>query len=360
MDALNQRLAKQIAARKESSTFRSLTINSFSTDFYSNNYLGLANKKFETPKHLLDSGTGSRLISGTSEQHYQLEKMMAQVFKSEAALLFNSGYDANIGLLQALVTRHDTVIYDEHIHASSRDGLLLTKAKSFNFKHNSLEHLEERLKKAEGIVFVLIESLYSMHGNLADLKGSIEVCEKYGAHLIVDEAHAGACFGKNGGGRLEELGLEGHVFARLLTFGKGFGAHGSVVLSSQLVKDNLINYARSFIYTTTLPESSVYRIHQIILKTDFEILQEKLQENISYFCKLFGLKNNGSPIQCLTATSLELLKKWETKLIAARVGIKCIVAPTVKTGEERLRVCIHAFNTKEEIEHLSDLINSTT
>ena len=358
MDALNDRLAKQIAARKESSTFRSLTLNSFSTDFYSNNYLGLAHKKFETPKHFLESGTGSRLISGSSKIHLDTEEFLASSFKSEAALIFNSGYDANVGLLQAVVTRHDTVIYDEHIHASSRDGLQLSRSKSYNFKHNSLKHLEERLKKTEGIVFVLIESLYSMHGDLADLKGTVEVCKKYGAHLIVDEAHAGACFGKKGGGRIEELGLEKDVFARLLTFGKGFGAHGAVVLSSQLLKDYLINFARSFIYTTTLPETSVYRIQQIIKHTDFISLQEKLQANIALFCEVFRLKNNGSPIQCLTADNIDTLKVWENKLKADNVGIKCILPPTVKVGEERLRVCIHAFNTKQEIERLAQLIQA--
>ncbi|MDX1446029.1 pyridoxal phosphate-dependent aminotransferase family protein, partial [Lishizhenia sp.] len=288
----------------------------------------------------------------------ELEEQLSQHFHSEAALLFNSGYDANLGLLQALVKRHDTVIYDEHIHASSRDGLILARCKSYSFKHNSLSHLEERLQKAEGIVFVLIESLYSMHGDLADLKGTVEICKKYGAHLIVDEAHAGACFGKNGGGRIEELGLEDEVFARLLTFGKGFGAHGAVVLSSQLVKDNLVNFARSFIYTTTLPETSVYRVQQIITQTDFKALQLKLQANIARFCDVFGLKNNGSPIQCLTADNIDTLKAWEKKLKAANIGIKCILPPTVKPGEERLRVCVHAFNTAEEIEQLAQLIQT--
>lgn len=259
-------------------------------------------------------------------------------------------------MLQALVTRHDTVIYDEHIHASSRDGLLLARAKSFSFQHNNLTHLEERLQKAEGIVFVLVESLYSMHGDLADLQGTVALCNKYGAHLIVDEAHAGACFGKNGGGRIEELGLENEVFARLLTFGKGFGAHGAVVLTSQLVKDNLINFARSFIYTTTLPESSVYRIQQIILQTDFTALQAKLQQNIAHFCDLFAIPNNGSPIQCLTAENIATLNNWEQQLKAANIGIKCILPPTVKTGEERLRVCVHAFNTEVEMAALARVI----
>ncbi|SFT38500.1 8-amino-7-oxononanoate synthase [Lishizhenia tianjinensis] len=356
MNALNQRLADKINQRNESSTLRSLNINSYAVDFYSNNYLGLAQKKFETPTHFLESGTGSRLISGTSSLHHEVETLLAQRFHSEAALLFNSGYDANLGLLQALVTRHDTVIYDEHIHASSRDGLVLARAKAYSFQHNNLQHLEERLQKAEGIVFVLVESLYSMHGDLADLKGSIDLCNKYGAHLIVDEAHAGACFGKNGGGRIEALGLEKEVFARLLTFGKGFGAHGAVVLSSQLVKDNLINFARSFIYTTTLPESSVYRIQQILTQTDFTILQEKLQENIAYFCALFGIPNNGSPIQCLTAENIATLRIWEKNLKAADIGIKCILPPTVKAGEERLRVCVHAFNTKVEMEEMKKIL----
>lgn len=349
---------KRLQDRKEKGSLRSLlSFDDHMIDFWSNDYLGLGKKEQQL---LLRSGSGSRLISGNSAAIEAVEHQLAQHFQSEAALMFNSGYDANLGFFGSVPQRGDTVLYDELIHASVRDGMRLSFATHFAFKHNDLVHLEERLQKATGTVFVAVESLYSMDGDFAPLEEIIKLCKQYHALLIVDEAHAGAVFGKTGGGVSEDKNLTQEIFARLYTFGKGFGAHGAVWCVSQEVRSFLINFARSFIYTTALPESFYQHVLQHIQSSDLNEKQELLQRNISFFKALIptSISAPNSPIQMLAFSELEECLKTAKKLQEQGFGVKAILPPTVSEGQQRLRFCIHAFNTIEEFERLSALLKA--
>jgi len=325
-------------------------------DFWSNDYLGLG----QTASAIsLKSGSGSRLISGNSDKIEEVEQFLAEHFSSEAALVFNSGYDANLGFFSSVPQKGDTIIYDELIHASVRDGMRLSFAKSFSFQHNDLESLEKRLKNAEGTIFVAVESIYSMDGDVAPLKAISDLSERHKALLVVDEAHAGAVFGKNGTGLCEEAGLSEKVFARLFTFGKGFGAHGAAIMCDSELRKFLINFARSFIYTTALPEAFYEHIQAQVRNAVDDDLRTKLQENIAFFrtqCSS-SISDSRSPIQIIAFNDLETCKSKAKELWDAGFAVKAILPPTVPDGKQCIRICLHAFNTNEEIEHLLAILN---
>lgn len=343
--------------RKAKGSERSLLSFETTIDFWSNDYLGLG-KQLQTIE--LSSGTGSRLISGNSQTIESVEGFLAQHFQSEAALVFNSGYDANLGLFSAVPQKGDTIIYDELVHASVRDGIRLSFAKAFSFKHNDLIDLENRLKQAEGSIFVAIESIYSMDGDLAPLESIATLCKQYEALLIVDEAHAGGVFGENGIGLCAEANVLPDVFARLVTFGKGFGAHGAVILGSEVLKSFLINFSRSFIYTTAMPEALYVHIKDQVLKAKNEALRAQLQANIRYFRSLIAspLSAENSPIQMLVYNDLNACIEHAKHLQEAGIAVKAILPPTVSAGQQRLRICLHAFNTRQEIDRLSELVQN--
>lgn len=353
-------LSEKLVQRKVENSFRELMLKGNRVDFFSNDYLGLAQVPFSSQKNF--GSTGSRLISGNDEYTERLETQLANFFNQEAALLFNSGYDANLGLFSCIAQKGDTIIYDELSHASIRDGIRLSFANSFSFKHNDLNHLINRLEKSAGTVFVAIESIYSMDGDFAPLKEITALCEKYNAFLIVDEAHSGGIFGDQGKGLVAQNKLDKKVFAKLITFGKAYGSHGAVVLGSNVLRNYLINYARSFIYTTALPLHAQERI-EFVVNYNSEHLehQKKLIENINFFnSKARVLKLNfyesDSPIQSIIVEGNQAAKSLAKKILEKGFAVKAILSPTVPKGKERLRICLHSFNTKSEIESLLNLL----
>jgi len=352
---LEDKLKNKLKKREENNSLRKLSPTSDLVDFCSNDYLGYAQiQSLNTQKM---GATGSRLISGTTELHIHLEKKVAEYHKTEAALIFNSGYDANLGFFSCIPQKEDTVIYDQLCHASIRDGIRLGLARSFAFKHNNTVHLEEKIKQANGQVFVVVESVYSMDGDFSPLKAISMVCEKYNANLVVDEAHAFGMFGRNGKGLCQEI----NTYARIYTFGKALGSHGATIVGSKTIKDYLINFSRPFIYTTALPPHAIERIswaYQQIRRTEE---REKLIDNIAYFksnCKHSNLISSNSAIQCIIISGNAETKKAAQLLSKNNFYIKPILHPTVPEGQERLRICLHAFNTKEQINKLCQLINN--
>lgn len=324
-------------------------------DFWSNDYLGLARAVHTLG---ITGSTGSRLISGNSELVEDVEMQLAKHFQSEAGLIFNSGYDANLGLFSSLPQKGDTIIYDELVHASVRDGIRLSFANSFSFRHNDLADLEKKMKKAQGTVFVAVESLYSMDGDIAPLLEISRLCNEFGALLIVDEAHSGGVFGNEGKGLCEEFGIQDSVFIRLFTFGKAYGAHGAIVCCSDEVREYLINFARSFIYTTALPEAMYTHILNQVELSKTAVLREQLQTNVAYFSQTVRstLSSVYSPIQVIEFPNLDKCKLKATQLQEAGFAVKAILPPTVPAGAQRLRICLHSFNTKEEIDRLISVL----
>jgi 8-amino-7-oxononanoate synthase len=355
-------------------SYRSLKAENDLVDFCSNDYLGFAHSPIlknkideELAAHPNSNGsTGSRLISGNLAYTEALEQKIASLFKSEAGLLFNSGYDANVGLLSSLPQRSDTIITDELIHASIIDGARLSHANRYTFKHNDLASLEAKLKNAKGVIYVVIESVYSMDGDTPPLIEILALTEQYGANLIVDEAHAVGLYKT---GIVTALGLENRVFARTVTFGKALGCHGAVILGSNLLRQYLINFARSFIYTTAAPFHQLAGIKMACeLLGDTNELIDTLKNNIALFKQKINLESSGlynlvssdSSIQCILLKSNQKAIAIATSLQNAGFDIRAILSPTVPLGSERIRICLHSFNTAAEINLLTDKINTLT
>jgi len=364
---LPNKLKYKIQKRKESNSFRTIQVHNDGVDFCSNDYLGFASSRRikELALEFLESGnycngsTGSRLISGSHPVHFQAERMLAKFHGSESALLFNSGYDANLGLFSSVLQKGDVLLYDEFLHASCRDGIALSNAKSYKFKHNSLKDLESKILKFKDNcddVYVAVESVYSMDGDSAPLIELVNLCKKYNVRLIVDEAHSGGVFGENGQGLIFKLGLENDVFARIHTFGKALGCHGAVVLGSKDLQDYLVNFSRSFIYTTALSPHSVATIISSYAHLESSNCVKLLQEKIYFFKKEINLKGleclfikSNSAIQCCVIPGNDKVKNVEKYLLEKGYLVKAVLSPTVPKNKERLRVCLHLFNSNEHI-----------
>ncbi len=349
-------LHKKLEERKTQNAYRELKLTGGMIDFCSNDYLGLSRllqPEFTADGSVKHGSTGSRLLAGNYPLINETEELIASFHAAPAALIYNSGYDANIGLLSSVPQRGDTILFDYLSHASIRDGIRLSFAESYSFPHNKLDELEEKLKKATGNKFVVTESVFSMDGDLAPLLEIIAICEEYGAHLIVDEAHATGVIGKNGEGLVQELNLQSRCFARIHTFGKALGCHGAVVLGSPALRNYLINFSRAFIYTTALPESSVKAIRSSYeLFPNMHAEREQLRKLIVEFQQSpikFNKQQSSTPIQAVIVPGNKEVKFVAGQLQAKQFDIRPILYPTVPTNSERLRIVLHAFNTIEEV-----------
>ena len=358
-------LFKRLEERKQQHSFRSLKIPpAHSIDFCSNDYLGIVRNKLiardsnERCLQLRTGSTGSRLLSGNYEMIEETEKLIRSFHQAQAALLFNSGYDANLGLLSCVPQRNDVVFFDSLSHASIRDGIRLSFATSYSFQHNDVAELEKKLQAQEekSNRFVVTESVFSMDGDFSPLRDMVMLCKKYGANLIVDEAHATGVVGSQGEGLVQQLQLQDHIFARIHTFGKAVGTHGAVVLGSAGLRDYLVNFCRPFIYTTSLPETSIYDLlksYQIFPKLDKE--RKHLERLINAFQQLsirYEKLNSNTAIQGVMVPGNEAARHLASKLQEMNFDIRAILYPTVPKGMERLRIVLHSFNTEKEIEEL--------
>jgi 8-amino-7-oxononanoate synthase len=363
---LNDFLHKKLQERATTGALRVLHRLEGKIDFCSNDYLGLSSYKIKT-NHSRNSGEGSRLIAGSSSTTHAAEITLATFFKVESALMFNSGYDANLGLFSSISTKNTLIIFDEYIHASVRDGIRLGLGKSFHFKHNDCVDLERIItanKTKFETIFVAIESLYSMGGDLSPLTEMTKICKRNGVLLIVDEAHAGGVFEKEGRGVAVDLAVENDVFARVFTFGKGYGSHGACVVGEKSLKKYLINFARSFIYTTALPASAYERVDLLFTNNKNVIASRRdlLQENIQFFTTTLGqlqlhsASATQSPIQILSLHQFDKVKLLN-ELSNSNFAVKPIFHPTVPVEKECLRICLHTFNTALEIKSLLDFLN---
>ncbi len=354
-------LQRKLRQRHESNSYRELRTAVGMTDFCSNDYLGIVTRRLisvgkENGEDRWTGSTGSRLISGNYPLIEETERTIASFHNAPAALLFNSGYDANLGLLGTVPQRNDTILYDQLSHASIRDGIRLSHAFTFSFAHNDTDDLERRLQSASGNIFVVTESVFSMDGDIAPLDQIADLCDSYGAKLIVDEAHATGVIGKRGEGVVQKMGLDQRCFARVHTFGKALGCHGAAILGSDLLRQYLINFSRPFIYTTAMPTSAVqaiaesYRIFPA-METEREQLGKLVQQFRAHKEEL-RLCNSVTPIQGIIIPGNDRVKEVATRLQEAGIDVRAILYPTVPKSMERLRVVIHAFNTEDELTRL--------
>jgi len=348
-------LREKLKERVEEHAFRQLRLQGGKIDFCSNDYLGIVKNNLLTGQasHFRQGSTGSRLLTGNYALIEKAEKNIADFHEADAGLIFNSGYDANLGIMSSVPRKGDTIFYDQLSHASIRDGIRLSFAQSFSFQHNDLDHLEQKLKEARGNSFVVTESVFSMDGDLAPLNELTGLTGRYGAKLIVDEAHATGVIGKKGAGLVQELGLHKKCFARIHTFGKAVGSHGAIVLGSESLRDFLINFSRPFIYSTALPESSIVAIKEgYHLFPNMNKEREHLTTLITEFQEasltLSKLKSF-TPIQGVILGGNENARKLAQQLSEYNLDVRPILYPTVPRGAERLRIVLHSFNTMEEL-----------
>ncbi len=360
-------------------------------DFSSNDYLGFStSKEIYNASNLLlkdtnleqNGATGSRLLTGNHPLYKRAEDFISTFHKAEATLIFNSGYDANIGFFSSVPQRGDLIFYDELSHASIRDGIQMSNAKTYKFKHNDIDDLKRLIEKTtitsplqgempigrgghslEQPIYIVTESVFSMDGDVPDLVALVNFCTENGFYLIVDEAHALGVFGDNGSGLVQQLHLENKVFARIVTFGKAMGCHGAAVLGSQELIDYLLNFARSFIYTTALPPHSVATILAAYQNLESSKNQELLQATIQFFqkkCTELNIQDrfikSESAIHTLIIPGNKEVKNASTTLKKEGFDVKPILSPTVPKNKERLRICLHSFNTEREIEKLVQVL----
>ncbi len=366
-------ILKKLAERKSEDVLRSLNFNVGKIDFSSNDYLGLASnqelakaieEKYQTHFPLaLNGSTGSRLLAGHHEFYETVERYLADFFEVEAVLIFNSGYVANLAVLSSVPQKGDTIIMDEYIHASLKDGARLSFASKYSFKHNDLLDLEKKLQRAEGNKFIVIETLYSMDGDFAPVEAIVQLAKQYDAHLIVDEAHATGLCGNGGNGFLNEKNLASAVPFKIYTFGKAMGIHGACIAGSAALKDYLINFARPFIYTTAMsPHSFAAVAAAFEFVSSHDSVKNLLFENIAYWNAhtkdLKGFSDNESPIQTYRFPGNSAVKKLAKCIQLKGYDVRPILSPTIKEGTERLRICLHAFNSTKDIQGLINTIQS--
>jgi 8-amino-7-oxononanoate synthase len=357
---LTERWHGQLQSRRQTHTLRTLPqMRPHGIDFASNDYLGLAREPlpaeiFEGPQ--FSGATGSRLLTGNREATEILEAQLATYLEGESALLFTSGYALNSGLFSALCQPADILLVDECAHASLKAGCRLSRASLYYFRHNELTHLQIKLarlhagRKPHQAIFVVVESLYSMDGDVAPLAEMVELAESYSAHVVVDEAHALGTLG-SGRGVSIDAGVASRCLARIYAFGKAMGCQGAAVVGSSLLRDMIVNFCPSFLYTTAqspvLQTLLLYRLQQLQIETH-RIAQ--LQSMLTYAQVKTPIVGFRPP---KTGVSVQALSQQ-----AHRGGfwVLPIVSPTVQRGTERIRICLHADHTQKQIDGLWQIL----
>ena len=366
------RIQAYLDKRRQDHLFRQLTLTTGLIDFSSNDYLGLSRSAFIKQKVLEDlssrkynqlSATGSRLLNGNSEQYERLETFIAGFHHAEAALIFNSGFDANAGLIATLARPGDIIYYDEYVHASIHQGMKLSGAEFTPYRHNDVDHLNNILNGKNG--FIITESLFSMEGDKAPLKELAELASSTGLALIVDEAHATGLFGHNGSGLCNEMGVEEKCFARVHTFGKAMGSHGAVVVGSRGLRDFLVNFCKQFIYSTALDTANLLCVEHVykFIQSNRNQLNKLHKLNTYFINKIkthflkYEWKGEG-PVFGLIYPGNEKCRQLASTFQAKGYDVRPILSPTVPEGKERIRISLHSFNTENEIDYFFTLLES--
>lgn len=340
-------------------------------DFSSNDYLGLSGhpKLKKAATEAIDkfgvASCASRLLSGDSELFHELEEAIAKFKGKKAALVFNSGYQANVGIISALWTREDCIFSDRINHASIIDGILLSQAKIFRFHHNDPEHLESLLKKERDKfknALIITESIFSMDGDRAPLKELVGLKEKYNCRIMVDEAHATGIFGESGSGVVEEEGLSAQVDLIMGTFSKALAGFGAYLAASKNIVDYLVNRCRSFIYSTALPPALIVcnlaslklikdepRRREILLSLA-KMSRDRLKEE--GFC----VKGSSQIIPVILGDNLRALE-FAKKIQDKGYWVLPVRPPTVPAGQARLRLSLSYYHNKETLNKLIDVIS---
>lgn len=327
----------------------------------SNNYLNIADNQAITQEFLDNVGNrysfgsaSARLLTGTLPVYQELEELLSSLYGKESALLYNSGYHANVGISSALNQKGDVVFSDKLNHASIIDGMRLSEGKFFRFPHNdmhALEKLLERERKNFNNAFIITESVFSMDGDIEDLKKIVELKKKYNCIMIIDEAHAFGVFGEKGLGVAEELGIIDDVDLLVGTFGKAIGSMGAFVTGSKTMIDFLINKSRSFIFSTALPPINI-AFSKWIIETQISKTAQK-RKNMLNLAKKFGSQSHIIPV--VIGENKDTVDLCEVLFHNGYFTLP-IRPPTVPVGTSRLRLSLTADIREEELQTLKEKI----
>lgn len=399
-DWAEQSMKERLQERRDKGTLRRLPAegqhlsdqdNPASIDFSSNDYLGLAQSEiqarrveelFAAQRQRTLGATGSRLLSGDSSAFHALETYLARLHEQPAALLCNSGYDANLSLVSSLPC--DTIIYDELVHNSLHMAIRLWQSRHgprrtcMSFGHNSVEDLDQKLTQCcqdNARVVVIVESVYSMDGDCAPLAAILDLAARHGARVVVDEAHGLGASGPTG--LLAALGLhqDAALLSAVYTFGKAAGCHGAVITGSRTLKSYLTNFGYPFIYSTALPLHSLCTIQasyetmtsargdrlRAHLRRLVELFQTRMQEILADATWNVSLIPSTTAIQALVVPGNDRCSNFCQSLwhrSNQRIRLFPIKSPTVPAGMERVRIVLHAHNTLEQVRELVGLLHA--
>ncbi|MBV5339995.1 MAG: 8-amino-7-oxononanoate synthase [Deltaproteobacteria bacterium] len=330
----------------------------------SNNYLGLADHpalaaaSIAAVQQYGTSSGASRLVSGTMALHEELERAVASFKKSEAALLFNSGYAANTGIIPALVGRGDVVFSDRLNHASIIDGILLSGARLVRYPHNDFSSLASLMEKhAKGRCLIITDAVFSMDGDIAPLAELVLLKRRYGALLMVDDAHGCGILGEHGGGSAELLGVGNDIDIQMGTFGKALGSFGAYAAVSAELRDLLINRARSFIFSTSLPPSVLaasLAAVELVQTREGDRLRKQLCANGRFFrdglaASGFSIPPGSTQIVPIVIGSAVITMQFSDRLMEEGIFAQGIRPPTVPPGTSRLRFTLMATHTATDL-----------
>jgi 8-amino-7-oxononanoate synthase len=349
-------------------------------DFASNDYLGFSQSEIifkDRQEYLIknkcieEAATGSQFLSGNHKLYEEIEAFIANFHQTETALVFNSGLDATIGFFSAVPQKGDLILYDELCHAAIQDGIELSNATAFKFNHNDFEDLESLIQNLRAktqdptSIYIVTESVFSMDGDCPNLEELVRLSDKYHCYLVLDESHALGVFGSKGEGFVQMLALQDPVFARILTFGNALGCQGAAIVGSVEMRDRLVNFDQSFKNIRGLSPHAIATALMAYNYLDSENQNSAdLRKNIIHFNQeknMLGLKqlfvHSKSAIQSAIIPGNANVTSMAQKLQEKGFEVKAILSPRVPEGQERLRFCLHSFNSPEEISELLRLLS---
>ncbi len=359
-----KQLEQKLNSRQQQGLARTLQALPTGIDFCTNDYLGIVKHDFihswlsnNVAQHITHGNGASRLLGGDTAFIQEVEKTIATFHNVEAALLFPSGYMANYAVITTLATKEDTIIYDKLVHASLRDGIRATLAKSFAFEHNNIVDLEKKIQTiTTGNIYIVTETVFSMDGDIAPLPEIVTLANIYNAILIVDEAHSIGLYGNNGEGLIHQYHMQQQIPVQVFAYGKAAGTHGAAIVGSKLLIDYLVNFCRPFIYSTSISNmhaAAILAAYNIM--PTLQVARHALQQNINYFNTQVTYGTQTAIQQIIIPGNDEVTAK-ATMLKAAGIAVLPVRYPTVPKGSERIRVVLHSYNTTTEIDNLLSLI----
>ncbi|WP_372714272.1 8-amino-7-oxononanoate synthase [Ilyobacter sp.] len=338
-------------------------------DFSSSNYIGFRDdvRIIEAAKDALEKygmGSGaSRVVVGTANLYKELEELIALEKRKEASLIFNSGYDANLGIISTIVGKNDVVFCDKLNHASIYDGIALSGAKMMRFRHNDMKDLENKLKmfrKGYKRALIVVDSVFSMDGDKADLKEMVRLKGKYDVTLMIDEAHGGGVLGENGLGLAEELDILEQIDINMGTFSKAYGSQGAYVAASKEVIDYLVNHCRSLIYTTSMPPVVVAASLEAMKLTKNE---KERRKHLKYLGDHLRAKLKEAEIETLESSTqivpVVVGDNEETLGLSIFLKDHGIMAPAIRkptVTTPRIRISLSSNHSEEDIDFLVETV----